>query len=99
MSLFVENNCDKMYWTEDIETAMNRQKNELERLKRCVDKLCDIADKMEKDKLKTYRFFDHFMYEWVYVRGRNKYEAVRNAFGYEQSRFIFKTFKVKRVYL
>lgn len=93
---------EKMYWREDIETYNKRIREETDRLLTDARMLREAMDaKVEsekKPKLKTYQFFDHFTYEWVFVRGKNKYEAVQNAFGIEASRFIFKTFKVTRVY-
>lgn len=94
---------EKMYWREDPETYNKRIREETDRLLADAKMIRESMDanpifSEKKPKLKTYQFFDHFTYEWVFVRGKNKYEAVQNAFGKEGSRFIFKTFKVMRVY-
>lgn len=92
---------EKMWWREDIETYNKRIREETDRLltdMKMIREAMNAKWPKKKPKLKTYRFFDHFTCEWVFVRGKNKYEAVQNAFGIEASRFIFKTFKVERVY-
>lgn len=57
-----------------------------------------MNDIMPAEKLKTYRFYDYFKDTWVYVKGKDKNDALQNEFGYERARFILIKFKVERVY-